>query len=141
MLLISYFTTSCVYPFSSYCSYSWFYTVFLLIFVLAYLNGWSSAFMIYLSLLVAFFLFCRYSVLIIYFSFIFREDPLHFFNGGLILMDSLSFYFSAERLSPPYWGKGWVSSSWNRSSKDLVWAGFVSSTCVLCLLPEVSPLH
>ena len=50
----------------------------LLISILVYLSGWSSAFTIYLPFLVGFFLSCRYLLLVIGFYFLLREDNLTF---------------------------------------------------------------
>lgn len=64
------------------------FTIFcLLIFVLAYLSSWSSAFTIYLSLFVGFFLPYRFFLLMT-FSLPLREDPLTFFRVSLVLINS-----------------------------------------------------
>ena len=68
-----------VYLLIVYCSYNWFYKFCLLIFVLAYLSGLSTAFTTYLPLLVGFFLSYKFLLLVLALSFPLKEDALTFF--------------------------------------------------------------
>ena len=49
MVLMSYFTSSCL-SLNAYCSHYWFCNVCVLVLILTYSSGWSTAFTIYLPL-------------------------------------------------------------------------------------------
>ena len=72
-----------VYPLTGYCNYDLFYNFWVLIFIVAYLSDWSTTFTIYLPILVEFFIYYKFLLLVVAFSFLLREEPLIFLVGSV----------------------------------------------------------